>query len=115
MCAVRRVTDTRDRGPELGEGMSGHTTGYVEAGRVPGKPRLRGVAVELSVRRGVRLPSLLALIGKAFGQMQLAAAGLDPTLERFTVAGHFCPAPARRPGARPRPATGGCSGRGTSA
>jgi hypothetical protein len=49
-----------------------------------------GVAVELSVRRGVRLPSLLALIGKAFGQMQLAAAGLDPTLDRFTVAGHFC-------------------------
>jgi hypothetical protein len=22
--------------------------------------------------------------------MQLAAAGLDPTLDRFTVAGHFC-------------------------
>jgi hypothetical protein len=56
----------------------------------PGSPDCGGVAVELSVWRGVRLPSLLALIGKAFGQMQLAAAGLDPTLDRFTVAGHFC-------------------------
>lgn len=46
--------------------------------------------MELSVRRGVRLPSLLALTGKAFGQVQLAAAMLDPTLDRFTVAGHFC-------------------------
>jgi ubiquinone biosynthesis protein len=44
---------------------------------------------ELSVRRGVRLPASLALIGKAFGQMQLAAAELDPTLDPFSVAGTF--------------------------
>jgi hypothetical protein len=71
----------------------------------------RGVAAEFSVRRGARLPSLLTLIGKAFGQMQLAAAGLDPTLDRFTLAGHFCLRQVRALG-RPR---GGCSGRGTSA
>jgi predicted unusual protein kinase regulating ubiquinone biosynthesis (AarF/ABC1/UbiB family) len=44
---------------------------------------------ELSVRHGVRLPASLALIGKAFGQMQLAAAELDPTLDPFSVAGSF--------------------------
>jgi len=44
---------------------------------------------ELSVRHGVRLPASLALIGKAFGQMQLAAAELDPTLDPFSVAGAF--------------------------
>ena len=36
---------------------------------------------EISVRHRVRLPSSLALIGKAFGQMQLAAAELDPSLD----------------------------------
>lgn len=44
---------------------------------------------ELSVRHGVRLPASLALVGKAFGQMQLAAAELDPTLDPFSVAGAF--------------------------
>jgi ubiquinone biosynthesis protein len=44
---------------------------------------------ELSVRHGVRLPASLALIAKAFGQMQLAAAELDPTLDPFSVAGAF--------------------------
>jgi ubiquinone biosynthesis protein len=44
---------------------------------------------ELSLRHGVRLPAALALIGKAFGQMQLAAAELDPTLDPFSVAGSF--------------------------
>jgi len=44
---------------------------------------------ELSVRHGVRLPASLALIGKAFGQMQLAAAELDPALDPFSVAGAF--------------------------
>jgi ubiquinone biosynthesis protein len=44
---------------------------------------------EISVRHRVRLPSSLALIGKAFGQMQLAAAELDPSLDPFTVAGDF--------------------------
>jgi ubiquinone biosynthesis protein len=44
---------------------------------------------EISVRHWVRLPSSLALIGKAFGQMQLAAAELDPSLDPFSVAGSF--------------------------
>jgi predicted unusual protein kinase regulating ubiquinone biosynthesis (AarF/ABC1/UbiB family) len=44
---------------------------------------------EISVRHKVRLPSSLALIGKAFGQMQLAAAELDPSLDPFSVAGTF--------------------------
>jgi len=44
---------------------------------------------EISVRHQVRLPSSLALIGKAFGQMQLAAAELDPSLDPFSVAGTF--------------------------
>jgi len=44
---------------------------------------------EISVRHRVRLPSTLTLIGKAFGQMQLAAAELDPTLDPFAVAGSF--------------------------
>ncbi len=43
----------------------------------------------ISVRHRVRLPSSLALIGKAFGQMQLAAAELDPALDPFSVAGSF--------------------------
>ena len=44
---------------------------------------------QMSLRHGVRLPAALALIGKAFGQMQLAAAELDPTLDPFSVAGSF--------------------------
>jgi predicted unusual protein kinase regulating ubiquinone biosynthesis (AarF/ABC1/UbiB family)/nucleotide-binding universal stress UspA family protein len=44
---------------------------------------------EMSLRHGVRLPAALALIGKAFGQMQLAAAELDPSLDPFSVAGAF--------------------------
>jgi predicted unusual protein kinase regulating ubiquinone biosynthesis (AarF/ABC1/UbiB family) len=44
---------------------------------------------EISVRHRVMLPSTLALIGKAFGQMQLAAAELDPSLDPFAVAGSF--------------------------
>jgi ubiquinone biosynthesis protein len=44
---------------------------------------------EISVRHKVRLPSSLALIGKAFGQMQLAVAELDPSLDPFSVAGTF--------------------------
>jgi ubiquinone biosynthesis protein len=43
----------------------------------------------ISVRHRVRLPSSLALIGKAFGQMQLAAAELDPSVDPFSVAGSF--------------------------
>ena len=44
---------------------------------------------EISIRHGVRLPASLALAGKAFGQMQLATAELDPTLDPFDVAGSF--------------------------
>ena len=90
MRAVRPVTDTRDRGSALGEGMPGTRPVTWKPVVCPGSLDCGGVAAELSVRRGVRLPFLVALIGKVFGQMQLAAAGLDPTLDRFTVAGHFC-------------------------
>jgi predicted unusual protein kinase regulating ubiquinone biosynthesis (AarF/ABC1/UbiB family) len=44
---------------------------------------------EISLRHGIRLPAALAMIGKAFGQMQLAAAELDPSLDPFSVAGAF--------------------------
>jgi ubiquinone biosynthesis protein len=44
---------------------------------------------DMSLRHGVRLPAALALIGKAFGQMQLSAAELDPSLDPFSVAGAF--------------------------
>jgi predicted unusual protein kinase regulating ubiquinone biosynthesis (AarF/ABC1/UbiB family) len=44
---------------------------------------------EIAVRHDVRLPAELALIGKAFGQMQLTAAELDPTLDPFSVAANF--------------------------
>jgi predicted unusual protein kinase regulating ubiquinone biosynthesis (AarF/ABC1/UbiB family) len=44
---------------------------------------------EISVRHDVRLPAALALIGKAFGQMQMTAAELDPSLDPFSVAGSF--------------------------
>ncbi len=40
----------------------------------------------LSIRHNVRLPASLALTSKAFSQMQLAAAELDPTLDPFAVA-----------------------------
>jgi predicted unusual protein kinase regulating ubiquinone biosynthesis (AarF/ABC1/UbiB family)/nucleotide-binding universal stress UspA family protein len=44
---------------------------------------------EISVRHDVRLPAELALVGKAFGQVQLTVAELDPTLDPFSVAGSF--------------------------
>jgi ubiquinone biosynthesis protein len=44
---------------------------------------------QISLRHGVRLPAALALAGKAFGQMQLATAELDPDLDPFSVAGSF--------------------------
>lgn len=51
-------------------------------------PMLEGM-LEIATRHGVRLPSALALSGKAFGQMQLAVAELDPTLDPFTVVERF--------------------------
>jgi predicted unusual protein kinase regulating ubiquinone biosynthesis (AarF/ABC1/UbiB family) len=44
---------------------------------------------EIAARRHVRLPSALALTGKALAQMQLATAELDPTLDPFEVAGSY--------------------------
>ena len=51
-------------------------------------PMLQEVT-EISVRRNVRVPASLALMGKAFGQMQMAAAELDPSLDPFSVAETF--------------------------
>lgn len=44
---------------------------------------------QLAVRHRVRLPASLALVGKAFAQMQVAATTLDPTLDPFSMAGSF--------------------------
>jgi ubiquinone biosynthesis protein len=44
---------------------------------------------EVSIRHHVRLPASLALVGKAFGQMQLTVAELDSTLDPFSVAERF--------------------------
>ncbi len=51
-------------------------------------PMLEGLT-EIAVRRGVKLPASLALTGKAFAQMQLAVAELDPTLDPFAPVGGF--------------------------
>jgi ubiquinone biosynthesis protein len=42
---------------------------------------------EISFRHNVRVPAALMLASKAFAQMQLVAAELDPTLDPFSVAG----------------------------
>ena len=44
---------------------------------------------EIGVRHRVPVPASLMLSGKAFAQMQLVAAELDPTLDPFSVAGAF--------------------------
>jgi len=44
---------------------------------------------QTALRHGVRLPASLVLASKALAQMQLAAAGLDPTLDPVAVAGSF--------------------------
>jgi ubiquinone biosynthesis protein len=51
-------------------------------------PMLDGL-IQIASRHGIRLPASLALAGKAFGQMQLAVAQLEPTLDPFKVAGSF--------------------------
>ncbi|TMJ96537.1 MAG: universal stress protein [Actinobacteria bacterium] len=51
-------------------------------------PMLEGL-IEIATRHGVRLPASLALSGKAFGQMQLAVAELDPELDPFSVVTSF--------------------------
>ena len=45
--------------------------------------------VRIAGRHGIRLPASLALSGKAFGQVQLAIAELDPSLDPFRVVGDF--------------------------
>ena len=44
---------------------------------------------DIGARHRIRLPAALALSGKAFGQMQLAVAALDPGLDAFSVIGKF--------------------------
>jgi predicted unusual protein kinase regulating ubiquinone biosynthesis (AarF/ABC1/UbiB family)/nucleotide-binding universal stress UspA family protein len=44
---------------------------------------------EIGARHRIRLPAALALSGKAFGQMQLAVAELDPELDAFSVVSGF--------------------------
>ena len=44
---------------------------------------------EIGLRHHVPVPASLMLSGKAFAQMQLVAADLDPTLDPFAVAGSF--------------------------
>jgi ubiquinone biosynthesis protein len=51
-------------------------------------PMLDGM-LQIAARHGIRLPASLALSGKAFGQLQLAVARLDPTLDPFRVIGRF--------------------------
>ena len=51
-------------------------------------PMLEGLA-HIASRHGLRLPASLALTGKAFAQMQLVTAELDPTLDPFAVVGKF--------------------------
>jgi predicted unusual protein kinase regulating ubiquinone biosynthesis (AarF/ABC1/UbiB family) len=45
--------------------------------------------MEIAARHGIRLPASLAMTGKAFSQMQLAVAELDPTLDPFSAVGGF--------------------------
>jgi ubiquinone biosynthesis protein len=51
-------------------------------------PMIEGLA-QIASRHGIRLPAALALTGKAFAQMQLATAELDPTLDPFAVVSRF--------------------------
>jgi ubiquinone biosynthesis protein len=45
--------------------------------------------IEIAARHSIRLPASLAMTGKAFGQMQLAVAELDPNLDPFSAIGGF--------------------------
>ena len=51
-------------------------------------PMLDGM-IRIAASHGIRLPASLALSGKAFGQVQLAIAELDPSLNPFQVVGDF--------------------------
>jgi predicted unusual protein kinase regulating ubiquinone biosynthesis (AarF/ABC1/UbiB family)/nucleotide-binding universal stress UspA family protein len=45
--------------------------------------------MQISVRHNIRLPASLMLMGKAFAQMQLVAADLNPSLDPFAAAESF--------------------------
>jgi len=45
--------------------------------------------IEIAARHGIKLPASLAMTGKAFSQMQLAVAELDPTLDPFSAVNGF--------------------------
>jgi predicted unusual protein kinase regulating ubiquinone biosynthesis (AarF/ABC1/UbiB family) len=47
-------------------------------------PMLQGLT-EIGLQHGIRAPASLALAGKAFAQVQLTVAELDPTLDPFAV------------------------------
>jgi predicted unusual protein kinase regulating ubiquinone biosynthesis (AarF/ABC1/UbiB family) len=65
-------------------GMRGHgSLAQIQLG-----PLLQSLT-EIAARNRIRLPSALALTGKALAQMQLAASELDPELDPFDVAGRF--------------------------
>jgi ubiquinone biosynthesis protein len=51
-------------------------------------PMLDGM-IKIAARHGIRLPAALALSAKAFGQVQLAIAELDPSLDPLRVVGDF--------------------------
>ena len=51
-------------------------------------PMLDGM-IRIAASHGIRLPASLALSGKAFGQVQLAIAELDPSLNPFQLVGDF--------------------------
>jgi predicted unusual protein kinase regulating ubiquinone biosynthesis (AarF/ABC1/UbiB family) len=68
---------------ELVDGVRGVSLKDIQLG-----PILQGLT-EIAARNGIRLPSALALTGKALAQMQLATAELDPTLDPFAVASDY--------------------------
>ncbi|HLB04802.1 MAG TPA: AarF/UbiB family protein [Gaiellaceae bacterium] len=76
------------------DALEGEFATFIERFRVSSLSDIRIAAmldgmIEIAGRHGVRLPAALALSGKAFGQMQLAVAELDPTLDPFGVVSAF--------------------------
>jgi ubiquinone biosynthesis protein len=76
------------------EGLEQEFTVFIQRFRVSSLSDIRIAAmldglIEIAGSHGVRLPAALALSGKAFGQMQLAVAELDPTLDPFKVVSSF--------------------------
>ena len=51
-------------------------------------PMLDGM-IQIAAKHRIRLPASLAMTGKAFGQMQLAVAELDPELDPFSSVSGF--------------------------